>query len=127
MLSVVRGKRRDINDNLYRISPDHLSVGIVYEQSDWSVNFESVLVNKQNKVAKTNSEEKTPGHGILNLYSHWQVKEGFLVSIGLENILDQKYQNHLGGYNRIRDSDVAMGERLPGAGRNVYLRLQFRN
>jgi len=125
VVSVVRGERRDINDDLYRISPDNLRIGVVYEQALWSVNLESVLVSKQSNVSETNDEQETAGHGLLNLYTHWQAKEAVLISMGLENILDHEYQNHLGGYNRIRNSDVGVGERLPGTGRNIYLRLQI--
>jgi iron complex outermembrane receptor protein len=125
VVSVVRGKRRDIKDDLYRISPDNLRIGIIYEQALWSINLESVLVSKQNNVSQTNDEQKTSGHGLLNLNTLWQAREAVLISLGLENILDREYQNHLGGYNRIRNSDVGVRERLPGTGRNVYLRVQI--
>ncbi len=126
VVSVVRGERRDINDNLYRISPDRFSLGLIYERNQWMVNLESVLVGEQDNISRTNSEQWTPGHGLLNLYTHWRAKAGLLLSLGFENILDHEYHDHLSGYNRIADSDIAVGERLPGTGRNVYLRLQLR-
>jgi iron complex outermembrane receptor protein len=127
VLSVVRGKRRDLGDNLYRIAPDRLSLGVVYAQPQWRVSLESVMVNKQHKVSASNSEQRTAGHAILNLYAHWQPSHGLLISMGLENVLDQYYRNHMGGYNRIGNSDVQVGERLPGTGRNVYFRVQLKH
>jgi iron complex outermembrane recepter protein len=124
VVSLVRGERRDISDDLYRISPDNARIGIIYERARWTANLETVLVDEQDNVSLTNNEQETSGHGLLNFYTHWQAKEGILVSMGLENVLDHEYQNHLGGYNRIKNSDVGLGERLPGTGRNVYLRLQ---
>jgi iron complex outermembrane receptor protein len=126
VLSVVRGERRDIKDDLYRISPDRLTLGVVYETARWMTNLEGVLVDAQDKVSSTNHEETTSGYGIVNLYSQWKARDGLTVSAGLENVFDKQYQGHLNGYNRIADSDVAMGERLPGTGRNLYLRIQLK-
>jgi iron complex outermembrane receptor protein len=126
VLSVVRGERRDINDDLYRISPDRLTLGVVYETARWMTHLEGVLVDAQDKVSATNLEETTSGYGIVNLYSQWKARDGLTVSAGLENIFDKQYQGHLNGYNRIADSDVAMGERLPGTGRSLYLRIQLK-
>ena len=35
-------------------------------------------------------------------------------------------QYHLNGYNRVLDSDVPVGDRLPGTGRGLFARLNFR-
>jgi iron complex outermembrane receptor protein len=48
------------------------------------------------------------------------------INVGVENIFDKQYQNHLSGINRVADSDVPVGERVPGAGRNYYATLQYR-
>jgi iron complex outermembrane receptor protein len=48
------------------------------------------------------------------------------LEVGLENALDKNYTDHLGGINRVLDSDVAVNERIPGAGRFVYGRVRFR-
>lgn len=50
---------------------------------------------------------------------------GFLARLlaVLENVFAEKYSDHLGGIKRVLDSDVAVGERLPGAGRLVYVGL----
>ena len=49
------------------------------------------------------------------------------LSAGIENVFDKEYKNHLGGYNRIRNSDVGLGARLPGVGRNVHVRFHYNN
>ena len=33
------------------------------------------------------------------------------------------HADHLAGYNHMLDSDVSVGERIPGVGRNAFLRL----
>lgn len=46
-----------------------------------------------------------------------------IVTLGVENLLDHTYERHLSGYNRVAGADVAVGERLPGAGRGLYARV----
>jgi len=125
-LTMVRGERRDIEDDLYRITPDRLSMSLIYDRSVWSLSVETVLTNSQSKVSQSNNEQETSGHGIVNLYANWQPSNQVSVFAGLENLLDKGFANHLNGYNRIGESDIAIGERLPDAGRNLFLRVQFR-
>ncbi|MCU0989811.1 MAG: TonB-dependent receptor, partial [Xanthomonadales bacterium] len=65
----------------------------------------------------------TPGWGIVHLRAGLQLNDTFGIAAGIENLADRVYQDHLGGYNRVRESDIPVGERLYGVGRNVYLRL----
>ena len=46
---------------------------------------------------------------------------------GVENLTNKLYRQHLAGYNRNGDPNgaVAVGERLPGAGRGGFLRVNF--
>lgn len=126
VMSVVRGERRDISDDLYRISPDRLSLAVVYEQPRWSVSLTGEGVRKQDKVSVTNSEQKTSGYGLMHLFANWKVSDQLQLSGGIENLLDRQYQQHLAGYNRVSGSDVAPGDRLPGTGRNVFLKVSLR-
>jgi len=123
VLSYVRGERRDIKDNLYRISPPSLTAGLSWEGADWSATFETRAVAEQDEVSVTNSELATPGYVVLNLHGDWQLRDGVRLSAGVENLLDQVYRDHLSGYNRNGFGDVALGRRLPGAGRGVFVRL----
>ncbi|MDA0978638.1 MAG: TonB-dependent receptor, partial [Proteobacteria bacterium] len=125
VLSVVRGERRDIDDDLYRISPDRLSLALVYDRSNWSVQTEVVGVRRQSRLSATNSEQETPGFALVNVTAGWQLAEGLRLSAGIENLLDREYEQHLSGYNRVADSDVPLGSRLPGVGRNVFVRMSL--
>ncbi|MEE9271846.1 MAG: TonB-dependent receptor [Robiginitomaculum sp.] len=125
--SYVRGQRRDINDNLYRVSPPNLSLTGTYETKDWSLSLEGKFVAKQNNVSASNSELATDGYTVVGLSGNYQIRKGIMVSAGVENIFDTFYAEHLSGYNRIKNSDVPLGVRLPGAGRGVYIKLMLRN
>ena len=125
VFNYVRGERRDIDDNLYRIAPPSLTTALTWEEADWSASFEARAVAEQDDVSFTNSEAQTPGYVVLNLYADWQIKPGIQLSFGIENLLDQVYRDHLSGYNRNADSDVALGTRVPGAGRGGFIRLSL--
>lgn len=124
-LSYVRGKRDDEDDNLYRVAPLNNRLALVYVGHETELKIESLLYAKQSKVSSFNDEEKTSGYGIINLLGNHKISQQLTVSAGVENLFDHKYQDHLAGYNRNSDSDVAVGDRLPGAGRNLYLSFAY--
>ncbi|RLL54746.1 TonB-dependent receptor [Mariprofundus sp. EBB-1] len=127
-ISYVRGKRRDITDNLYRIAPLNSTIGLsYYGDADWSVTAEGNFFGKQDKVSSTNAESKTAGYSLFNLHGRYALSRNMAISAGVNNVLDRFYQDHLSGYNRIttdaagRASAVATGTRLPGEGRNFFV------
>lgn len=121
----VRGKRRDMDDNLYRITPPNMTVGLTYETPNWSATLEGRAVAKQNKISATNTEETTGAYTLLSLYGDWQVRDNVKLSAGIENLFDDVYTDHLAGYNRNGFGDVPVGVRIPGAGRGVFIRLSY--
>jgi iron complex outermembrane receptor protein len=125
VVSYVRGKRRDIDDNLYRIAPLNGTLALSYERSDWSVTAETVLAAEQDQVSATNEEEATGGYALLNLFGHYRLQKELVFRAGVNNLFDTRYSDHLNGYNRVRDSDVALGERLPGPGRSLFARVHY--
>jgi len=122
-LGYVRGKRTDVADNLYRIAPLSSFVELMYQSENYFVSLESIAASKQDNVSVYNNEKPTAGWGIASLRGGFSLGRSFDVSLGMENIFDKAYQDHLGGYNRVADSDVPLGERLYNKGRNYYIRL----
>ena len=43
----------------------------------------------------------------------------------MNNLFDTSHKEHLSGYNRAWNPDLALRERLPGLGRNVYARFMW--
>ena len=123
--SLVRGKRRDINDNLYRITPPNIRLSATWEETDWSLGVEAIGTAKQNRVSATNSEQASAGYVLVNLLGDWQVRPGLSLSAGVENLFNRRYVDHLAGYNRVSASDVPVGACIPGAGRGAFLRLRL--
>ena len=125
ILNIVRADRRDINDNLYRVSPDNVLVALDYRGNGWTGSIESVTYADQNRIAITNSELKTEGYSLVNVIARSSVADGIEVSIGAENLLDESYLDHLAAYNRAYNPDIASRARMPGLGRNFYARVMW--
>ena len=122
-LSYVRGKRTDLDDNLYRIAPLSSFLELIYVRDRFFLSAGSVAAARQDKVAEYNDEQESAGWGIVNLRAGIELSDIFTLSMGVENLFDKVYQDHLGGYNRVRESDVPVGERLYSKGRNFYLKI----
>jgi iron complex outermembrane receptor protein len=123
--SYVRGKRDDINDNLYRIAPLNGQFKLVYQQQHWQANMALIAYAAQTKVSLTNREEKSSGYAFVNIDVSYDFTEDFIVKAGVDNLFDRNYKSHLGGYNRVQDSDIAFMSRLPAQGRNIWLEFDY--
>lgn len=122
-LGYVRGKRTDISDNLYRIAPLSSYLELIFHREAWFVSLESVAAARQTKVSAYNNEQRSAGWGIASLRGGISLFAAMEVSLGVENLFDKAYQDHLGGYNRVAGGDIPPGERMYSMGRNYYIRL----
>ncbi|TAJ55971.1 MAG: TonB-dependent receptor [Brevundimonas sp.] len=122
--SLVRGERRDVSDDLYRIAPPGLRLAATWDETDWSVGVEAAGALRQTHVSAGNDETPSEGYAVVNLRGEWRLRPGLQLEAGVENLFDRDYRPHLAGRNRVAESDVALGERLPGAGRGVFVALK---
>lgn len=125
IVNYVRGKRDDIEDELYRIAPANTSIRLNYVNGSWAFGAEGVFYSAQNQVSETNREQETAGYGLLNLSASWQMTSALELAAGVDNVFDKEYRDHLGGYNRARNPDIGMRERIPGYGTNVFARVSY--
>ncbi len=127
LVNYVRGERDDVSDDLYRVAAPNALVAVNYDAEGWGLTLESFLYDSQDNVSETNSESKTSGYTLVNVKGHWMVGEGLRLGFGVTNLTDRDYADHLGGINRVRgNTDLAVGERLPGYGRSLFARLDYR-
>jgi len=123
--SIVRGERDDVSDDLYRIAPDNLILALDYQGSNWVGTLESVFYADQDQISVTNLEQETDGYNIFNLSARINLSADIEIGIGVENLLDEDFEDHLAGYNRAFNPDIGSRVRMPGLGRNVYGRLMW--
>lgn len=122
-VSHVRGRNKDTGGDLYRIAPLRGMFDLSYRYDSWESHLEWVWADAQNRVSDLQNEQPTPGYGILNLRVARTFADAVRVEVGVENLLDKRYADHLGGVNRVTGGDLAVGEHIPGAGRFAYVSL----
>lgn len=131
-LRYVRGKRRDSDDDLYRIAPPSARAALNYRAGDWRWRLESVFVANQSHISETHfdaaktADPRTDGYALLNLSGTYSFGARTDITLGVNNLFDRFYRDHLGGFNRVIGSDVGLGERLPGAGRSLFVQVSHR-
>lgn len=113
--SYSRGRRTDVDDNLYRLAPLNGSIGLTYTTGNWSIKPELMAYARQDKVSVYNSEQETPGYGQVNIAFAWSGHESWRIEARVDNVFDKSYQDHLAGINRATGSDIPPGVRLYGA------------
>ena len=123
--SYVRAKRRDVDDNLYRIAPPNARVALSWQEQFWHLGAELQVFADQENVSATNSEQPSEGYLLAGLFGQFDLTPSFTLDASVENLFNKNYTEHLAGYNRVSGSDVAIGARLPGAGRSAFIRLRW--
>jgi iron complex outermembrane receptor protein len=127
-LNYVRGMRVNSptgDNDLYRIAPLNGRAQFTYEQSGWMGAVEGVFYADQGDVIGfsdgVGNEQKTKGYMLLNLRGQYEPYQGVVIGTGIENVLDSKHYDHLGGYqNHKRDNG-----RVAMPGRNIYATLSY--
>jgi iron complex outermembrane receptor protein len=126
--SYVRGKRRDINDNLYRIAPVNTWLNLSYELNQWQLEADVLAALAQDDVSETNSEKATPGFGVLNLSVIRSFNNNSYIKLAVNNVFDKLYYQHTNGYNRNNtnvdvgfDANNLQAYRLPAEGRSFQI------
>lgn len=130
VLGLTRARDRDAGD-LHRVAPARLTLEIGHRTEAWQHTLRARLAARQDKVVRydlpgLSNEPETPGHGVLDWHTSWQPGKNARVDFGIDNLLDKLYYDHLGGINRVAASDVAVGARLPGAGRFAFVQLEWK-
>ena len=130
LMTYTRGEKiSGKHDNLYRIAPLNGRVRLTYSLWDFALSGEFVGALRPDKVADYNNELKTSDWSVANVRLQYQPSykyiQGLKLAVGLDNIFDNRHADHLNGINRIRESKVGLGNRVPNPGRNVYVTLNY--
>ena len=86
-------------------------------QALWNIEFTGRFVDRQDRVARTLLERPTRSFATADLRSFWQLTDRVGVFLGVENIADRTYREHL---------DYRVGKGLLRRGRSWYIGTDFR-
>ncbi len=97
-ISYVRGKDDTSGDNLGRIPPLKALYGMRYRKKGhgitwWEVKFTSAAAQKKTAA----NEDAASGWTTIDLHLNYSFAKGPSVIIGIENVLDKSYHDHLSG------------------------------
>lgn len=107
-----RGQNLDLDEPLPLIPPLFGTLSLRYDQGKLWGEVEARGAAPQNRVAASLAEEDgTDGYFVLNVRSQYALPRGLQLKVGIENLFDYFYHEHLSFGN------------LPSRGRNVYLAL----
>ncbi|MGV3742466.1 MAG: TonB-dependent copper receptor [Burkholderiaceae bacterium] len=129
-LSYVRGTNDTDNTPLAQIPPLETRFGLNYDDGTWSFGSLLRLVAKQDRfdLNKGNIVGQdlgaTPGFTVFSLNGGWKPKKEVLLSVGIDNLFDRTYAEHLS-----RSGAMVAGytqtERINEPGRTIWVKAQF--
>jgi iron complex outermembrane recepter protein len=97
----VRGDNEPDGRPLAQLPPLEGRLGLTYDSGTWSVGSLLRLVAAQDRfdAGKGNivgqDIGRTPGFGVLSLNGSYKPVKGALIAIGIDNVFDRKYAEHI--------------------------------
>lgn len=129
----VRGERRDIADDLFRIAPLNGRLALQYATRQWSAGVDLTAFATQERISSVlvlgeprSDNGAVPGYALVGVNGRWESpRSGLSVAVGVDNLLDQEFAPATAGFNKVINSDLAVGQQVPGLGRNVWARVRW--
>ncbi len=119
--SYVRGRDETFDEPAFGVPPLDVRTGLRWTAAgergwiDGSVDW----VDDQTRVATSRLEQPTDGHTTVDLAAGWRAARGVTIRVGVENLFDQAYADHL------TSLDPFAGERVLEPGRRVSVGLSY--
>jgi iron complex outermembrane receptor protein len=129
-ISYVRGKNTSDDQDLPEIPPLEGSATVRYSSGKsipWWVEFGGRFVAKQDKVDETFPEDETDAFNVFHLRSGFALGKSLRVELGIENLFDEDYNEHLTREALLPVGDLNQGDEVPAPGRSfqISFRLDF--
>ncbi len=85
-----RGDDRTADVPLDSVDPATATLGLAYEAKAWGAELAARLAAGKDRVSDP-ALYRTPGHGVFDVYVHWDFAPGLELHAGVRNIADRKY------------------------------------
>jgi iron complex outermembrane receptor protein len=130
----MRGKNKTHDDHLYRMIPPYMSLDLSYILKTFEFSYNLIGVAEQGFSSRDSQpesqgrklENETSGYALHSVRFRWSPHPAISMNLGVENIFDREYVDHLAPYNIIENSDLGLKEQIPGVGRNIYAKFLLR-
>ena len=125
------GKNTTDNKPLPQISPLEARVNLRYIQDNYTLGAYWRLVDGQNRVSLNQGNivgydlKESAGFGTLSLNGTYHIQEGVDLSVGIDNVLNKTYTEHL---NKLGDAGTGLAatEQFNNIGRNYWARISMK-
>jgi iron complex outermembrane receptor protein len=84
------------------------------------------FVDAQDRIDPAFGEDETPGFAVWHLRSRLDVGHGLALQIGVENLLDKEYHEHLTREALMPVGDLGPGDEIPQPGRSLVVAVRYR-
>ena len=103
------------------IAPTRLRFGLRYEEvaGRFFLEASGTAVADQERVSSARNENRTPGYATIDLLGGFATAGGASIRLGVQNLLDREYWNHLNARNPFT------GSRIPEPGTVIYLDVSY--
>ncbi len=117
--SYLWGEETSMDEPALGVSPLRAELGLRWDpaEDDRFVEVSSRTVARQDRVAGTRGELETPGYTRVDIQAGHPLPGGVTLRVGVENLLDREYNNHLNAVNPFTATPV------PEPGRVAFVRL----
>ncbi|WP_411691621.1 TonB-dependent copper receptor [Acinetobacter gandensis] len=125
------GKNTTDSKPLPQISPLEARVNVRYIQDKYTLGAFWRVVDGQNRISKDQGNivgydvKKSGGFGTLSLNGTYHIHDGVDLSVGVDNVLDKAYTEHL---NKLGDAGtgLATDQQFNNIGRNYWARISMK-
>ena len=96
-IAFTRGQNRSDNRNLPQIPPVDGTLGLEADWGSWGGGARLRMADRARFIDTQSGldTEKTSGYAVLDLYAEYQINQQFTASIGVDNLFDDTYANHV--------------------------------
>lgn len=127
-LAYVNGRNTSNHRDLPEIPPleGRVAVRADYgEEIPWWVEFGGRFAARQEAVDDAFPENETAGFSVLHLFAGIQLKKQLRIMVGIENLLDEDYNEHLTREAALASSNLAAGDEISAPGRSFHAMVRY--
>lgn len=127
-LSYVRGKNSSDNRDLPEIPPLEATAAVRFDygkQLPWWLEFGGRFADRQDNIDETFPEDETAGFAVFHLRGGCTIAESWKLEVGIENLLDTEYNEHLTRESFFSEGDLKAGDEIAAPGISLYASLRW--
>jgi outer membrane receptor protein involved in Fe transport len=83
--------------------------------------FGGRFADEQKKIDPLFGEDPTGGFAVFHLRGGVELRRGLQLQVGIENLLDRQYHEHLTRETALPVGDLERGDEIPAPGRHAYV------